>query len=112
MSANVRRKSATRRSANRRQVPQAKSTLEIIDDLLLAPAQMNINREVTRVTTLEVIISQLQKKEIEGNARAGRALLKFEELSKRVAEKQVQLEFIDDEYTQSFSVRSPEKKNG
>jgi hypothetical protein len=46
--------------------------VEMLDRLLLSPVKVTLNGETKRVSSLEAIISQLQVKEMSGNASASR----------------------------------------
>jgi hypothetical protein len=88
------------------------STLAIIDRLLLAPVQTSLNGKPTRITVLAAIMYQLLQKELAGDARAGRALLKYDELIKHGADKRLEIEFIDSGYTHSLAGDRPESRDG
>ena len=79
------------------------STLVIIDRLLLTPVQTSLNGKETRITALHAIMYQLLQKEIVGDTRASRALLKYEELAKQGAEQRLEIEFVDSDYTRSLA---------
>lgn len=95
----------------RRQKAQPESTLGIIDRLLLSTVQTRLNGNVTRISVLEAIISQLIQKELAGDAHAGRALLKYEELARRGVNNRLELEFIDSDYTRSLAADQPESRH-
>jgi hypothetical protein len=81
-------------SGSPRKKPQRQeSIVETVDRLLLSPVKLALNGETKRVSALEAIVSQLQLKEMSGNARASRILLKFRAFASQHAEKQFQLIF-------------------
>lgn len=95
-----RHKSAARRRASRQ---QQESDLAIIDRVLLKRIPTLLNGETARITVLAAIMHQLFQKELAGDARAGRVLLKFEDLAKRDTGARAELDFAEDEYSRSFS---------
>jgi Family of unknown function (DUF5681) len=80
----------------RRKPPQpTENVVDIVDRLLLSQVRLSLNGEVTNVTALEAIVSQLQLKEMAGSARASRILLKYRAFASQHAEKQFQLIFVE-----------------
>jgi hypothetical protein len=77
--------------------------LALIDRLLLSTVQARRNGKLTRMTAAEAIMLQLILKLMAGNARAGRALLKYQELTKQSSSQGLELEFVDSDYTRSLS---------
>jgi hypothetical protein len=75
--------------------------VEMLDRLLLSPVKVTLNGETKRVSSLEAIISQLQVKEMSGNAGASRILLKYRAFASQHAEKEFQLIFVDSQSTPS-----------
>lgn len=71
-------------------------TLALIDELLFAPVKMRREGKVTRIPAVEAIMLQLISKMMAGNVRAGRVLLKYQNLAKREDEKTFELEFVED----------------
>jgi hypothetical protein len=83
-------------SGNRRRKPKpAESMVDMVDRLLLSRVKLTINGEARNVTALEAIVSQLQLKEMSGNPRASRILLRYRAFASQHAEKQFQLIFAD-----------------
>jgi hypothetical protein len=103
-----RRRTGGQGAARPRQKPRRESTIAIIDRLLLSPVQTSLNGKVTRVTILAAIMYQLLQKELAGDPRAGRALLKYEELARHGVDNRLELEFIDSDYTRSLAEDQPE----
>jgi hypothetical protein len=92
-------------SGNRERGKQrrAATTTEIIDKLLLAPIDITENGTAKRVTTLEAILLQLWRKELDGNRRALAARLKYEELDQTIAETTTEMTFADTPYSEASS---------
>jgi hypothetical protein len=91
-------------SGNPNRKPSRKaSAIEVIDKLLLSPVKLTINGEIETVTTLEAIVSQLQLKEMSGDARASRVLLRYKEFASQSMEKRVELVFVETDYTRAIS---------
>jgi len=101
-------------SGNPRKRPRQRqeSIAEIVDRLLLAPVKLSLNGETKHVPALEAIVSQLQLKEIAGNARASRVLLKYREFANQHAERQLQVIFVDNDYSSAVSNSTPKHENG
>lgn len=95
-----------RRKAGRQEKLRAENTVEIIDRLLLQKIEITINGAPTRITVLAAIVFQLFQKELAGDARASRVLLKYQQITKRAVDKQVKLEFVDVDDTRSFEARA------
>jgi hypothetical protein len=82
-------------------VRRAATTAEIIDKFLLAPVDITENGNGRRVTTLEAILLQLWRKELDGNRRALAVRLKYEELDQRIAKSTAEIAFADSPYTET-----------
>jgi hypothetical protein len=94
----------TGQSGNPRRKPKrAESIVDMVDRLLLSQVKLTLNGEIKTVTALEAIVSQLQLKEMSGNPRASRILLKYRTFASHHAEKQFQLIFVESDYTRSLS---------
>lgn len=107
-----RRRTAGQGAQRRRQKARPESTLDIIDRLLLTSVQTSLNGKATRITILAAIMYQLLQKELAGDVRAGRALLKYEELAKRGAGSRLEIEFSDSDYTRSLAGDQPGGRDG
>jgi hypothetical protein len=81
------------------------STVAIIDRLLTTQVRITLNGEPKRVPALEAIVVQLQLKEIAGNIRAARTLLKYREFANRNGKKRLELTFVASEYTTAFATK-------
>jgi hypothetical protein len=100
-------------SGNPRNKPKHLATaLETIDQLLLAPVTLTLDGETKNVSALEAIVTQLQRKEISGSARASRILLKYKQFAAQHVDKRLHLIFVDTEYTRAISNLGPRKTNG
>lgn len=86
-----------RRRSRRRPAPEG--TVTIIDRLLLRPRLMSLDGEETLLPTIDVIVLQLLRKELEGSHRARRALLKYQEFAKRGNKRSLEIRFADSDYT-------------
>jgi hypothetical protein len=93
----VRRRHPAKR---RRKERRAMTTAEIIDKLLLAPIVITEKGSARPVTTLEAILLQLWRKELDGNRRALAARLKYEELDQRNTKATTEITFADSPYTE------------
>ena len=87
----------------RRKPKRAESIVDMVDRLLLSQVKLTLNGEVKNVTALEAIVSQLQLKEMSGNPRASRILLRYRAFASQHAEKQFQLIFVESEYMRALS---------
>ncbi len=92
----------------RRRARRVATTSEIIDKLLLAPIDITESGRPRRVTTLEAILLQLWKKELEGNRRALAVRLKYEELDQTIAASTTEITFADTPYTEARDTPSSE----
>jgi hypothetical protein len=63
-----------------------------------------------KVSKLMAILLQLNQKMLLGDRRALAVLMKFEALAARNSQRNAQLEYVDNDYTQALSV--PKKRNG
>jgi hypothetical protein len=91
-------------SGNPRKKPRRpENIVEILDRLLLLPVNVTLNGETKRVSALEAIISQLQVKEMSGNASASRILLRYRAFASQHAEREFQLIFLDGQPTPAVS---------
>jgi hypothetical protein len=92
----------------RRKVRRAATTAKIIDKLLLAPVDITENGNARRVTTLEAILLQLWRNELDGNRRALATRLKYEELDQRIAKSTTQIAFADSSFTEACGAPTSE----
>jgi hypothetical protein len=79
---------------------------ETIDKLLLTPVKVTVNGESKWVAVLKVILEQLWNKGIEGDRRAMAVFLRWLELAPQVADRTVEITFVDSEYTRTFTGQS------
>jgi hypothetical protein len=96
----------------RRKPARTESMVDMVDRLLLSQVKLTLNGEVRNVTALEAIVCQLQLKEMSGNPRASRILLRYRAFASRHAEKQFQLIFMDSKYTRPLSGTTPGTDHG
>lgn len=80
---------------NRRRLkrPKSESTVDLIDRLLLEKIEVTIDGTPTQVTVLAAIVFKLLHAELGGDAMAGRVLLKYQQITKRVIDRQIHLMF-------------------
>jgi hypothetical protein len=90
----------------RRNLSPPEGTVATIDRLLLAPMQITVNGEPKKATALEAIVFQLLQKAMAGSARAGRALLKYQEFASQNLEKKLELTFVDSDYTRALAAQA------
>ena len=90
----------------RRRSKPPESTVAMIDRLLAAPVSIIVNGETERVPAIEAIVLQLLQKEMAGNARAARTLLKYREFAAQNGEKQLEVIFVESDYTKALSGQS------
>jgi hypothetical protein len=95
-----------RRSAKRRE-----GTVAIVDRFLLRPFAITMNGRPQQVATVEAIILQLLEKGISGNNRAWQVLLKYQEFARRRTRKELELKFVDNEYTRALATSTPEQRD-
>jgi hypothetical protein len=103
---------STKRRGSRRPGKNREGTVAIIDRLLLRPFAITLNGQPQQVTTVEAIILQLLEKGISGNNRAWQVLLKYQEFARRRTKRDLQLKFVDNDYTRAFATSVPEKGDG
>jgi hypothetical protein len=87
----------------RRRIRRPATTAEIVDKLLLTPINITENGNLRRVTTLEAILLQLWRKELDGSRRALAVRLKYEELDRAIAESTTEITFADTPYHEASS---------
>ena len=81
---------------------RSKNAVETIDRLLLRPVNVSENGRRRRAPTLEAILIQLWAKEFAGDQRALRTRLKYEELARRNRPPDLEIEFVDSDYTRAL----------
>jgi hypothetical protein len=87
----------------RRKTRRPENTVAMIDRLLQSTVMIVINGEPQKVSALEAIVATLLQKAIAGNGRAFTILSKYHEFASKHAEKKIDLQFIDSEYTRSIA---------
>jgi len=101
-----------KRRPPRRSVARREGTVAIVDRLLLRPFAITMNGQPQQVATVEAIILQLLEKGIAGSNRAWQVLLKYQEFARRRTKKELELKFVDNEYTRALASAIPEKSDG
>ena len=77
----VERDARRAKSRRRRRPARQESTLEIMDRLLARRVSISVSGHAKQVSASEAIVLQLMQKAMSGNARAWRALLKYQEFA-------------------------------
>jgi rRNA processing protein Krr1/Pno1 len=104
----VARDSGRTKGRRRRRAGRQESTLEIMERLLTRRVSISVSGQVKRVSSSEAIVLQLMQKAMSGNARAWRALLKYQEFANSRSDKPTELRFVESDYTRAVA-RSPSK---
>ena len=79
------------------------SVLEFIDKLLLRPIEVVEKGETKRVTALAIIVLQLWRQEFAGNRQALAVRLKYEAIAQDAAERGVEVELTENDYTRALA---------
>ena len=88
----------------RRRLAHREGTLEIMERLLTHRVSLRVSGEPKQVSATEAIVLHLMQKALSGNARAWRALLKYQDFAaKSRPDTSTELRFIESEYTQAFA---------
>jgi hypothetical protein len=74
--------------------------------------RITLNGEEREVTAIQAIVYQLLQKAAAGDGHAERVLLRYEELAAHRAEVPLQIEFLDNDYTQTLATSAPEAGHG
>jgi Family of unknown function (DUF5681) len=96
----------------KRRRARPESGIEMIDSRLLRPINVIENGRKRRMTTLEAIVLRLCAKAITANPRALRALLKFEELARQDRTQEVEIQFVDSDYTRGLLEEDSSENSG
>jgi hypothetical protein len=89
---------------SKRQHPKrAHNAVELIDRLLLKQIEITVGGKLQKVTTLEAILFQLWKKEINGDTRALKIRLKYLEFARQHIRPRTETVFVDNEYTKALA---------
>jgi hypothetical protein len=88
---------------NRRYPKRAETTVELIDRLLLKPIEITVGEKTRKVSTLEAILFRLWQKEVQGDARALKIRLKYQEFARQHSKPRIETVFVDSEYTAAFA---------
>ena len=87
------------------------SPLELIEKELAALIPITGADGDQNVSKLTAILLQLNQKMLLGDRRALGVLMKFEALAARNSKKMVQLEYVDNDYTQALSASKQENRD-
>jgi hypothetical protein len=88
---------------NRKYPARKPSTLEFIDQLLLRPIEIVERGKTKRVTALAIIMLQLWRQEFSGSRRALAIRLKYEAIAQEAAERGVEVELAESDYTRALA---------
>jgi hypothetical protein len=83
-----------------------------MERLLMRRVSVTLNGEAKQVSGIEAIVFQLMQKEMAGDARAGRILLKYQEYANRSSNKSTQLQFVESDYTRAVAKPSSGSDDG
>lgn len=100
------------RLRRRRRPSRHESTLAIMDRLLTSRVSITLSGQPKQISAIEAIVLQLMQKAMAGNARAWRALLKYQEFANRHSDKTLQLTFVESGYTEAFGKSSSGNGDG
>lgn len=106
------KKGAGQSGNGRRKHKRQESVVEIIDDLLLKKVKLSLNGETKRVPALAAIISQLQVREMAGNRKATRILLKYREFADQHADRRLEVIIVNDGDSRPVSGSATENNDG
>ena len=79
-----------------------------MERLLARRVSISVSGQAKRVSASEAIVLQLMQKAMSGNARAWRALLKYQEFADRRSDKSTELRFVESDYTRAVA-KSPSR---
>ena len=96
----------------RRRFIRQESTLEIVERLLTRRVSISVSGQAKRVSASEAIVLQLMQKAMSGNARAWRALLKYQEFANSRSGRSTELQFVESDYTQAVARSSSTSADG
>jgi hypothetical protein len=82
-----------------------------LDYLLRRKLRSGSNGSEREITTLAAIIRQLVQKQADGDCRASRVLLKYEELERKGLGAAPQITFVDSNYTDALTALVAEPDN-
>lgn len=98
----MKRKDGNIRNGRARRKP-TESQLSVIERLLRAPVAVLKDGQPEKMSTLEAIVFQLVQRSLAGEKKAERALQKFEEVARRNSAAELEVVFVDNEYTTAFA---------
>jgi Family of unknown function (DUF5681) len=86
-----------------RRPPRQASTLELMEWLLTRRVSISMSGHAKQVSATEAIVLQLMQKAMSGNARACRALFKYQEFANSRSDKSKELRFVESNYTRAVA---------
>lgn len=77
--------------------------LATIEQLLIKSVEVVKDGEPTKMSALEAMLYRLVQKSVAGDRKAEQAIHKFEEFALQHSAPQVEIVFVDNEYTKAFA---------
>jgi hypothetical protein len=74
-----------------------------MDRLLARRVSISVSGQAEQVSAIEAIVLHLMQKDMSGNARAGRALLKYEEFANSRSGRSTEFRFVESDYTRAVA---------
>ena len=96
------------RAKGRRRPARQKSTREIMDRLLARRVSISMSGQAKQVSALEAIVLKLIQEAISGNARAWRALFKYQDFANSRSARSTEVRFAENDYTRAVA-KSPSR---
>jgi hypothetical protein len=93
----------------RRYARKTSNTIETIDGLFIAPVRITVDGETRNLTALEALLLQIWRKEMAGGSRALSVRLKFQEFARQNIAPQVEITFVDSDYTRALAGRTSQE---
>ena len=83
-----------------------------MEPLLARRVSISVSGEAKQVFATEAIVLQLMQKAMSGNARAWRALLKYQDFANSRSANSTELRFVESDYTQAFAKSASRRDDG
>jgi hypothetical protein len=83
-----------------------------MERLLARRVAISVSGQPKQVSASEAIVLQLMQKGMAGNARAWRALLKYQDFANSHSGKSTELRFVDSDYTRAVAKSSSRSDDG
>jgi len=108
----VERGACRAKGRRRRRPARQESTIEIMDRLLARRVSISVSGQAKQVSAMDAIVLQLMQKAMPGNARAWRALLKYQEFAARRSDQSAEVRFVESDYTRAVAKSSSRSADG